>query len=216
YDSQMTKKYFVEYTKFEVKHFRDTLLQYMGNVKKSIAKRSRHQRQYDRKVNKRLMQTQKSKVDTSKALDVGLVITESSETESEVQDTSSRLGNDTNIDDVDIRPIYNKEPMAEEKIFAIAFLKNELRKLKGNSVDTKFAKPSVLRKPDLQPLRNQSIVRQPTAFKSERPKISKPRFASQVDVKNDLSKPVTQRYLPKGRKSSFGKPAHVIASSESF
>ncbi|GKB54365.1 hypothetical protein Tco_0905118 [Tanacetum coccineum] len=62
--------------------------------------------------------------------------------------------------------------------FAIAALKNELRKLTGNSVNTKFAKSSILRKPVFQPHRNQSVVRQPTTFKSERPKISKPRFAS--------------------------------------
>ncbi|GJW83536.1 hypothetical protein Tco_0156681 [Tanacetum coccineum] len=62
---------------------------------------------------------------------------------------------------------------------------------------------------------NQSVVRQPTAFKSERPKISKPRFASQVDVKNDLSKPITQHYLPKGKESAFAKPNHMIVSSSS-
>ncbi|GJS69459.1 hypothetical protein Tco_0702300 [Tanacetum coccineum] len=94
-------------------------------------------------------------------------------------------------------------------------LKNELRKLKGNSVDTKFAKPSILGKPVLQPPRNQSVVRQPNAFKSERPNFSKPRFASQVDVNNVLSKPVTQHYLPKGRESAFAKPNHMIASSSS-
>ncbi|GJR04454.1 hypothetical protein Tco_0527438 [Tanacetum coccineum] len=73
----------------------------------------------------------------------------------------------------------------QEKVFAIAALKNKLRKLKGNSVDTKFVKTSVLGKPVLQPFRNQSVVRQLSAFKSERPKISKPRFASQVDVEKD-------------------------------
>ncbi|GJZ02448.1 hypothetical protein Tco_0520409, partial [Tanacetum coccineum] len=46
----------------------------------------------------------------------------------------------------------------QENVFAIAALKNELRKPKGNSVDTKFAKPSILGKPILQPLRNQSVV----------------------------------------------------------
>ncbi|GJR79441.1 hypothetical protein Tco_0150226 [Tanacetum coccineum] len=103
----------------------------------------------------------------------------------------------------------------QEKVFAIASLKNKLRKLKGNSVDTKFAKTSVLGKPILQPLRNQSVVRQPTAFKSERPKISKPLFASQVDVKNNLSKPVTPHYFPKGIEYAFEKPHQMIASSES-
>ncbi|GJR15270.1 gag-pol polyprotein [Tanacetum coccineum] len=75
----------------------------------------------------------------------------------------------------------------QEKVFAIAALKNDLRKLKGNSVDTKFDKTSALGKP----------------------------FASQVDVNNNLSRPVTQHYLPKRRESVFAKPDHVIASSES-
>ncbi|GJX05429.1 hypothetical protein Tco_0191345 [Tanacetum coccineum] len=62
----------------------------MGNVKKSVAKRTHHQRQYDRRVNKRQMQTQESKIDTGKAVDADLVVTESSGTESEVQDDNSR------------------------------------------------------------------------------------------------------------------------------
>ncbi|GJU19691.1 hypothetical protein Tco_1153033 [Tanacetum coccineum] len=103
----------------------------------------------------------------------------------------------------------------QEKGFTIAALKNKLRKLTGNSVNTKFAKPSILGKPVLQPLRNQSVVRQPTAFRSERPKFSKPRFASQVDVINNLPKPVTPHYLPKVRESVFVKPYHVIASGSS-
>ncbi|GJY25715.1 hypothetical protein Tco_0400441 [Tanacetum coccineum] len=82
YDSQMTYKYFVEYTGIKVKKFRDTLLQHMGNVKKSVAKRTRHQRQYDRRVNKRQLQMQESKIDTGKAVDADLGVTESSGTES--------------------------------------------------------------------------------------------------------------------------------------
>nr|GEU52235.1 hypothetical protein [Tanacetum cinerariifolium] len=94
-------------------------------------------------------------------------------------------------------------------------LKNELRKFKGNSVDTKFAKTSILGKPVLQPPRNQSVVRQLTAFKSKRPNFSKPRFASQVDVNNVLSKSVTPHYLPKVRESAPLKPHHVNAPSSS-
>ncbi|GJU21201.1 hypothetical protein Tco_1154543 [Tanacetum coccineum] len=393
YDSQMTDTYFVEYTGLEVQHFRDTLLQHLGNVKKSVAERTRHQRQYERRVNKRQMQTQESKIDTGKALDADLVDTESIRTDSTVQDDSSRSGNDTDADDADIRPIYDEEPMAEvqltaecnifaigqqhteqpeiivegrvdqypetcqvkspmldsspdnqtteyskqslesenillketvaqfqkdfsrmeahcialelkyqnqslksgqhgqilnetsnkakiekeidvletmnielehsvatlrkenetlkqhykdlydsikitrsktteqttsllannaelkaqiqEKVFAIAALKNDLRKLKGNSVDTKFDKTSVLGKPVLPSLRNQSVVRQPNAFKSARAQMSKQRFASQVDVNKNLSKPVTQHYLPKKTESTFAKPDHMIASSSS-
>ncbi|GKD77530.1 hypothetical protein Tco_1340151, partial [Tanacetum coccineum] len=75
----------------------------------------------------------------------------------------------------------------QEKVFAIAALKNDLRKLKGNSVDTKFDKTSVLGKPVLPSLRNQSVVRQPNAFKSARAQMSKQRFASQVDVNKNFS-----------------------------
>ncbi|GJR62238.1 hypothetical protein Tco_1504400 [Tanacetum coccineum] len=323
-----TTLYFVEYTGIEVQHFRDTLLQHLGNVKKSVAERTCHQRQYERRVNKRQMQTQESKIDIGKALDADLVDTESIRTNSTVQDDSNRSGNDTDTDDADIRPIYDEEPMAEvqltaecnifairqqhteqpkiivegrgdqypetcqvkspmldsspdnqtteyskqslesenillkrdslpniqkifsrikhhcialelkyqnqalksgqhgqilnetsnkakiekeidEKVFAIAALKNDLRKLKGNSVDTKFDKTSVLGKPVLPSLRNQSVVRQPNAFKSERAQMSKQRFASQVDVNKNLSKPNHQLNLPKKIESTFAKPDHI-------
>ncbi|GJV57016.1 hypothetical protein Tco_1458021 [Tanacetum coccineum] len=91
YDSQMTDKYFVEYTGIEVKHFRDTLLQHMGNVKKSVAERT---------------------------LDDDLVVTEISGTESELQDDNNRSRNDTDADDADIKPIYDEEPMAEVQLTA--------------------------------------------------------------------------------------------------
>nr|GEW30026.1 retrovirus-related Pol polyprotein from transposon TNT 1-94 [Tanacetum cinerariifolium] len=107
----------------------------------------------------------------------------------------------------------NFKAQLQEKGFAIAALKNELRKLRGNSVNTKFTKQSVLGKPMLQSHRNQSVVRQPTTFKSKRPRILEPRFASQVDVHNDLSKPVTTHYLPKEREDVFAKPHHMITSS---
>ncbi|GKG23540.1 hypothetical protein Tco_0391576, partial [Tanacetum coccineum] len=96
----------------------NTLLQHLGNVKKSIAERTRHQRQYERRVNKRQMQTQESKIDTGKALDADLVDTESIRTDSTVQDDNNRSGNDTDADDTDIRPIYDEEPMAEVQLTA--------------------------------------------------------------------------------------------------
>ncbi|GJY07772.1 hypothetical protein Tco_0374826 [Tanacetum coccineum] len=43
YDGQMSNNYFAEYTGIEVKQFKDTLLQHMGNVKKSVAERTRQQ-----------------------------------------------------------------------------------------------------------------------------------------------------------------------------
>ncbi|GKC78258.1 hypothetical protein Tco_1129032 [Tanacetum coccineum] len=67
----------------------------------------------------------------------------------------------------------------------------------------------------LHPLKNQSVVRQPTAFKSERPKSSKPQFASQVDMNNDLPKPITTHYFPREREFAFAKPHHMIAPRSS-
>ncbi|GJU73205.1 hypothetical protein Tco_1264610 [Tanacetum coccineum] len=55
----------------------------MESVKKSIDKRELHKREYDNRVNERQMHTTEEKVDTSKALDAN------------------------------IKPIYDKEPMAE-------------------------------------------------------------------------------------------------------
>ncbi|GJS52963.1 hypothetical protein Tco_0626325 [Tanacetum coccineum] len=181
YDSQMTDKYFVEYTGIEVKHFRDTLLKHMGNVKKSVAKRIR------------------------KAVDDDLVVTGSSGTESEVQDDNNKPGNDTDAEDADIRPIYDKEPMAETI--------EQKTSLLANNADLKAQiqeKKSVLQSP-----RKQSVVRQPNAFKSERPQMSKPRFAYKVDVNNNLSRLVTQHYFLTRREFVSAKPDHMIASSES-
>ncbi|GKB55090.1 hypothetical protein Tco_0905843 [Tanacetum coccineum] len=96
-------KYFVEYTGIEVKHFRDTLLQHMGNVKKSVDERTRHQRQYDRRVNKRQLQTQESKIDPGKAVDNGLVVMESNGTESEVKSSCFKYSAVTTADASDKR-----------------------------------------------------------------------------------------------------------------
>ncbi|GKE74776.1 hypothetical protein Tco_1536817 [Tanacetum coccineum] len=70
-------------------------------------------------------------------------------------------------------------------------------------------------KPPLQPIRNQPVVRQPTAYKSKRSQVAKHRFASQVDVSNNLTKPVTPHSWPQVRKLSFAKPYDVNAPGPS-
>ncbi|GJW48181.1 hypothetical protein Tco_0079827 [Tanacetum coccineum] len=109
----MTRNYFLQYTQLEILEFRDTLIQHIESIKKSIDERALHKREYDTRVNERQMQTIEGKVDMSKALDASLVDTESSGTESKEQDTSSRSGNDAHADDADIRTIYDEEPMAK-------------------------------------------------------------------------------------------------------
>nr|GEW94234.1 ribonuclease H-like domain-containing protein [Tanacetum cinerariifolium] len=132
------------------------------------------------------------------------------ETESKEQDTNSRSRNDAHADDVDIRPIYDEEPMAEIQTTVEI---NVFATGKQHTEQPEFNNEG--EKPVLQPHRNQSVVRKPTAFKSGRPKISKPRFASQVDVNNNLSKPVTTHYLPAGKESACTKPHHMIAPGSS-
>nr|GEW71077.1 hypothetical protein [Tanacetum cinerariifolium] len=280
----MIHKYFIAYIKTDVPLFHATLIQYMKSLRESILERAKHKREKDRRVKDRMMQSKERKDNSSKALDVGLIVIESNETKLERHVLSNRSGNDTQTDDADINSVNDKQPMAEvhlstehnilaneqqhseqsasvydtyllekvdrnttpestdmshreveidqnadvkkfenndlkaqieEKVFVNAALKNELRKSIENNVNTKFAKPSILGKPVLQPPRNQSVVRHLNAFKFERPNFSKPRFASQVDVNNVLSKPVTPHYLPKVRESALAKPHHVNAPSSS-
>nr|GEX44438.1 ribonuclease H-like domain-containing protein [Tanacetum cinerariifolium] len=97
-----------------------------------------------------------------------------------IEQTTSLLANNADL-----------KAQIQKKIFANTALKNDLRKLRGNSVDTKFAKTSVLGKPVLQSLRNQSVVRQLNAFKSERPQMWKPM--------GRIFKTVGLRWVPTGK-----------------
>ncbi|GJR18818.1 hypothetical protein Tco_0967345 [Tanacetum coccineum] len=85
----MTCNYFLQYTQLDIREFRDTLIQHMEYVKKSIDKRALHKREYDSRVNERQMQT-----------------------------TEESSGNDVDADDADIKPVYDEEPMAEVQLTA--------------------------------------------------------------------------------------------------
>ncbi|GKB04727.1 hypothetical protein Tco_0832922 [Tanacetum coccineum] len=111
-------RFFLAYTRTEVRQFCNTLMQHMESVKKSINERAQHKREHDSRMNESQMQSKEGKVYSSKALDANLVVTESSGTESEKHDTSSRSGNDTHAEDIDIKPANDKEPMAEVQLTA--------------------------------------------------------------------------------------------------
>ncbi|GKA70318.1 hypothetical protein Tco_0776382 [Tanacetum coccineum] len=139
-EKQLDKEEFQEDRSMAAFWFRETLLQYMCNVKKSVAERTRHKRQYDSRMNERQMQSKEGKVDSSKALDASLVVTEcsaielensnsehafnksvneSSGIESGKQDTSSSSGNYiTHAVDADIRPANDQVPFAEVQLTA--------------------------------------------------------------------------------------------------
>ncbi|GJX83459.1 retrovirus-related pol polyprotein from transposon TNT 1-94 [Tanacetum coccineum] len=84
-------------------------------------------------------------------------------------------------------------------------------KNKGTSVNTKFANQSILGKPFLQPTINNFVIRQPNAFKSERPNFLNNRVPQKVDKTNDLSKPVTSNLVPITNESNVVKNDNVIA-----
>ncbi|GJS89229.1 hypothetical protein Tco_0771865 [Tanacetum coccineum] len=119
YDSEMTEKLFAEYTRIKVKQFRETLLLHMGNVKKSVAERTRHKRQYDRRMKERQMQSRESKIVLSKALDASLVVTECSGTNSDKHITSISSGTYiTHVVDANIRPVNDQVPSIEVHLTA--------------------------------------------------------------------------------------------------
>ncbi|GKE08339.1 hypothetical protein Tco_1411890 [Tanacetum coccineum] len=64
-------------------------------------------------MNDRMMLSKEGKVDSSKALNAGLIITKSNETELETHVSSSRFGNDTHAEDADINSVNDKQSMAE-------------------------------------------------------------------------------------------------------
>ncbi|GKA62081.1 hypothetical protein Tco_0761600 [Tanacetum coccineum] len=68
---------------------------------------------FSKSINERQMQIQEEEVDMGKALDI-----EQSGIELGTQDPSNRSGNDTDAINADIRPVYDKEPMANVQLTA--------------------------------------------------------------------------------------------------
>lgn len=132
----------------------------------------------------------------------------------DLRDSIKETGTKTSEQTTSLMVKNNKfKSQIQEKGFTTAALKNEVGKLTRNSVNTKFAKPSILGKPVLQSSRNHSVVRQPNAIRSEHPKFSKTQFASQVDAKQVLSKPVTSHNLPKKNASGSVKAQQAATPS---
>nr|GEX60803.1 hypothetical protein [Tanacetum cinerariifolium] len=111
--------------------------------------------------------------------------------------------------------IQDLKAQFQNKNIAISELKKLIEKKKGKGVDTNFEKQSILGKPPLQPIRNQPVIRQPTAYKSERYELPKYQFSSSFGVSHDMTKPITPHSWPQVRKSSFTKPYNVNAPSPS-
>ncbi|GJZ41001.1 hypothetical protein Tco_0587887, partial [Tanacetum coccineum] len=111
--------------------------------------------------------------------------------------------------------IQDLKAQMQDKNIAISELKKLIEMFKRKGVDTNFEQPSILGKLPIQSIRNQPMVRQPTAYKSERYQCPQQRFASQVDVSNKLTKPVTPHSWHQIKESSLAKPNNLIAPSPS-
>nr|GEW63934.1 hypothetical protein [Tanacetum cinerariifolium] len=96
-----------------------------------------------------------------------------------------------------------KKSFQRDKGITISELKKLIEKLKGKSVDTKFEKSSAIRQPNAFKSQRPSILGKPTIFSDslERKDFSKSKSVTKNNVSNDFSKPVTAHILPTNKKS---------------
>ncbi|GKA89188.1 hypothetical protein Tco_0811000 [Tanacetum coccineum] len=139
-----------------------------------------------KRMNEIELQKQESMMNAETRLNVNLDFTKQ-------QGKSNSLGKDTDVEGSDYDIAIAKSSHVKHKTRA------ELENLKGKSVETKFDKPSILRKSPADKLLTNS-------------KISKSWFVNKVVMQKDLSKPVTAQTLPKSEKDKLFKR---IASLES-
>ncbi|GJR38420.1 hypothetical protein Tco_1214104, partial [Tanacetum coccineum] len=237
-DGRMTSKYFLEYTRIEVQQFHDTLIQHMESVKKSIDERALHKRKYDSMVNERQLQMKVGNVNTGKPLDASLVDTESKPM-AEVQTTTKinvfaterqhveqpELNNKEEVDQ-NAEQCHDKHPLAAS-LTDSKTTKLSNQSLKGSKLKVPYDISGELPKLNKKVIENADLKAQihkkvfaNAAMKSELRKLtgnsfSKSRFASQVDEKDVLSKPVTPQSRPNVREYAFTKPHQMIAPGSS-
>nr|GFA34027.1 integrase, catalytic region, zinc finger, CCHC-type, peptidase aspartic, catalytic [Tanacetum cinerariifolium] len=91
----------------------------------------------------------------------------------------------------------------QDKGIVISELKKLMEKQKGKYVDTKFEKSSVIRQPNAFKSQRPLILGKPTTFSNSfvRKDFSKSTSVTQTHVSNDFSKPVTAQILPANKKS---------------
>nr|GEY39787.1 retrovirus-related Pol polyprotein from transposon TNT 1-94 [Tanacetum cinerariifolium] len=108
--------------------------------------------------------------------------------------------------------IQDLKAQLQDKYIAISELKKLIPKLKGKYMDTKFVKSSVIRQPKAFKSQRPSILGKPTIFSDylERKDFSKSKSVTQNNVSNDFSKPVTAQTLPPNKKSIL-KNTNVLA-----
>nr|GEU39982.1 hypothetical protein [Tanacetum cinerariifolium] len=169
----------------------------MESLQELIQERAKHKREYDRRMSDRMMQSIEGNANSSKALDDGLAVTESNETESERHVLSNRSGNDTHTDDADINSMNDKQlmakvqPSAEHNILANEQQHSE----QSASIYDTYLLEKVDR--NTTPESTDMIHR-----------------GREIDQNADVKK-FTPYYFPKFTESAHAKPHHVNAPSSS-
>nr|GEU71904.1 hypothetical protein [Tanacetum cinerariifolium] len=108
--------------------------------------------------------------------------------------------------------IQDLKAQLQDKRIAISELKKLIENLKGKYVETKFVKSSVIRQPNAFKSQRPSILGKPTIFSDslEKKDFSKSKSVTKNNVSNDYSKPVTTQILPPNKKSIL-KNTNVLA-----
>nr|GEV71284.1 hypothetical protein [Tanacetum cinerariifolium] len=94
--------------------------------------------------------------------------------------------------------IQELKAQLQDKNIAISELKKVIEEGKGKYVDTKFDKPSVVRKPSAQRIPKPSVLGKPAPFSNsfERTYFPKTKSVPKANVSEGLSKPITTQTLP--------------------
>nr|GFC14130.1 hypothetical protein [Tanacetum cinerariifolium] len=100
----------------------------------------------------------------------------------------------------------------QDKGIVISELKRLIEKLKGKYVDTKFEKSSVIRQPNAFKSQRPSVLGKPTTFTNSfiRKDFSKSTSVPKNNVLNDFSKPVTAQTVPTNKNPCL-KNTNVLA-----
>ncbi|GKA60389.1 retrovirus-related pol polyprotein from transposon TNT 1-94 [Tanacetum coccineum] len=108
--------------------------------------------------------------------------------------------------------IQDLKAQLQDKNIALCELKKVYEKLKRQSVETKFKKPSVIRQPNAFKSQRQLILGKPTTFSDSLAKkdLSKSKSVTKNDFSNAFLNPVNAQILPQNVKSIL-KNTNVIA-----
>nr|GEW60086.1 hypothetical protein [Tanacetum cinerariifolium] len=101
--------------------------------------------------------------------------------------------------------IQDLKAKLQDKNISISELKKLIEKGKGKYVDTKFDRPSIVRKPNAQWIPKPLVLGKPTPFSDslKRKYFPKTKSLSKANVSEGLSKPVTAQTLPQTAKKAM-------------